>query len=113
MTGNYVYIRVVIAGRRMSMQVSRTSTDLGRRMSTARRSIAKQSMSKQDSERSNFSDQVVGAILDSPKVHLLHLLNHELEYIIESDILPRWKRNTEEVHLFLLGEPPGSGTPAV
>ena len=60
--------------------------------------------SRISSDKSMLSEQL-GAITDSPKVHLLHELIHELKRLIDSDILPRWKKKTAIVEKFLSGEP--------
>ena len=111
-------------GHRMSGSVHRTSVQVGRRMSRVVEGVRKSYIyptnrkpsvehpmihSRISSDKSMLSEQL-GAITDSPKARLLHELIHELKRIIDTDILPRWKKKTDIVERFLNGEPASSRT---
>ena len=68
-----------------------------------------QILSRRSSDKSILSEQLE-VLTDSPKAHLLHELVHELERIINTDILPRWKKKTVVVESYLDGEPALSKT---
>jgi hypothetical protein len=55
-------------------------------------------------DNSIISDKL-GNLIEGPKAHLLHALIKELTYLIESDILPRWTKNTEMLDAFLNSVP--------
>ena len=118
-------------GRRLSKEISREVMEISRiaskeilnaerRLSSAMINIANYRKVKNESADSHASHESAGSHMsafgdgkrdkgifanDPPRIRLLRHLERELYDIIDSDIMPRWKRHLELVEYFLNNEP--------